>query len=121
MFKKIMFMSLLLQSVAFAYVTYMPPLLEVPPSGSGKITYYTFTSDQDPTHINFVQIQIKGGFRQGGCNQRFAAVRYSENNKPLISIIMLAIANKTKISVLLNENDRYFGDRCTISRISVTN
>ncbi len=121
MFKKIIFMSLLLQSVAFAYTTYIPPLFEVSPSGSGKITYYTFSGDQDPRHINLLQIQIEGGFRQGSCNQRFAAVQYSEKNKHLISIIMLAIANKTKINVLLNENDRYFADRCTIGRISSAN
>jgi len=64
-------------------------------------------------HPEVVQIQIEGGFSQGSCNTRFAAVRKRDSH--VISFLLAAQPSGYAINVALEESDKYYGDRCVIS------
>jgi hypothetical protein len=85
---------------------------------AGKISSITFSGPDDPNHPNVVQITIEGGFNAGDCDQTFAAIRKDDDRNHIISFALAAYASKQSISVVLNESDKYFLSRCTISRIS---
>ncbi len=84
---------------------------------AGKITGVNF-SGPDDIHPNIMQIQIEGGFDIPGCNATFAAIRDTDDRKHLISFALAAFASKEPVSIVLNKEDQYFLDRCTIVRIS---
>ncbi len=87
-------------------------------NADGKIIGINFSGPDDPNHINIVQFQIEGGFASAGCNVQFAAIRNTEDRQHLISFALAAFASKEPVVVVLNGGDKYFADRCTISRIS---
>ncbi len=84
----------------------------------GKITNIWMSGPDDPNHINIVQITIEGGFSTvGGCSAQHAAVRI-EGREHLVSFILAAYKTEEPIKVVLNPADKYYADRCTISRVS---
>jgi hypothetical protein len=85
---------------------------------AGKITGINFSGPDDPSHTNVIQMQIEGGFSSGSCDATFAAIRNTEDRKHLISFALTAFASKEPVTVVLNGSDKYFAERCTISRIS---
>ncbi len=48
----------------------------------------------------------------------YAAIRNTEDRQHLISFALTAFVSKEPVVVVLNGGDKYFADRCTISRIS---
>jgi len=101
---KLLFISL---SIVFSHV-----------QAAGKITGINFSGPDDPNHPNIIQIQIEGGYNSGDCNTQFAAIRDSADRKHLISFAIAAYATKEPVTIVVNNSDKYFQDRCTISRIS---
>jgi hypothetical protein len=95
-------------------------LMIIAPSAfaAGEITGLNFSGPDDPNHPNVIQIQIEGGFNSGSCDATFAAIRNTEDRKHLISFALTAFASKEPVTVVLNGSDKYFSERCTISRIS---
>ena len=85
---------------------------------AGKITGIDFSGPDDPNHPNIVQIQIEGGYNTGSCNNRFAAIRDTADRKNMVAFALKAYLSKEPVNILLNKEDKYFSNRCTISRIS---
>ena len=83
----------------------------------GLITSIVFSGPDDPSHQNVVQIQLEGGFEFSNCNSSFSAIRNTEAREAMISFALSAYVAKIPVAVKLNSNDKYFSDRCTISRI----
>jgi hypothetical protein len=103
----------LIKSIIIGLIFITPSVL-----ASGKIIGINFSGPDDPNHVNIVQISIEGGFKYGSCDVVFAAIRNTEDRKHLISFALAAFASKEPVQVVLNGGDKYYGERCTISRIS---
>ncbi|WP_281628852.1 hypothetical protein [Vibrio sp. St2] len=92
---------------------------------AGPVKVITFSGPDDMNHANIVQIEIEGGLANEilaeGCNTRFAAIRNTLERQHMISYVLAAYATKESVQLVLNPSDKYFQDRCTISRISSTN
>jgi hypothetical protein len=108
--------------VKVRYLTYIivAGLMLVSPItfAAGLIKGVNFSGPDDPSHSNIVQIHIEGGYDIAGCDVRFAAIRNTEDRKHLISFALAAFVSKTPVVVSLNTSDKYYADRCTISRLS---
>jgi len=63
-----------------------------------------------------VQVDIEGDFGNG-CNIKYAAVRMEDSQ--LVDALFLAYEQGRSIQVLLNANDLYYGDRCTITTVKL--
>jgi len=85
---------------------------------AGIITGVNFSGPDDPHHPNIVQITIEGGFNNVDCDQTLAAIRNTDDRQHLISYALAAFVSKQPVVIVLNGVDKYFGTRCTISRIS---
>ncbi|WOI37706.1 hypothetical protein R1T43_01320 [Alteromonas sp. CI.11.F.A3] len=84
----------------------------------GLITSIVFSGPDDPSHQDIVQIQLEGGFSEfTNCNSSYSAIRNTETREAMISFALSAYLAKIPVAVKLNSNDKYFSDRCTISRI----
>lgn len=84
----------------------------------GIITGINFSGAYDSAHKNIVQIQIQGGYSTSNCNSRFAAIRNTQEQQQMISFALAAFMEKTPVTIVISSNDKYYGDRCTITRIS---
>lgn len=87
-------------------------------NAAGEITAIWFAGPDDPNHVDVVQIQISGGYSMVGCDSSYAAIRNDANRAHMISFALAAYVSKDPVAVVLNPSDKYFSDRCTISRIS---
>lgn len=88
----------------------------------GTITTLLFAGPNDPNHPNVVQFAITGGVNGGvgPCNGQITAVRNTPENQHIISMLLTAYAMNQTIDILQDQSDFYFGDRCTISRASMS-
>ncbi len=84
---------------------------------AGKITYISVSGADDPAHPNVVQLIIEGGYAEAGCDNTIAAIRDSETY--LISMALIAQKTGDHLIAVLNSNDKYFDNRCIISRLSI--
>jgi len=81
----------------------------------GRVTRIDFLGATSVPHPDTVRIQIERGSSQGGCDATFAVIRKRGNH--LISFAPAAylyLMGKALI-LLLDESDRYFGNRSVIS------
>jgi hypothetical protein len=89
--------------------------------GAGQVSVVSFSGPDDPDHKDIVQFEIVGGFsgeyNAGSCNASFAAIRNTPERQHMISFLLTAYATKANVKLVLNQNDKYFMDRCTVSRI----
>ncbi|EGU61589.1 hypothetical protein VINI7043_16053 [Vibrio nigripulchritudo ATCC 27043] len=92
---------------------------------AGPIIGISFSGPDDINHANIVQIELGGGlaneYLAEGCNTRFAAIRNTLERQHMISYALAAHTTKKSVTLVLNSSDKYFQDRCTVSRISSTN
>jgi hypothetical protein len=91
---------------------------------TGLIKTLTMSGLSDSNHKNVVQIDFGAEIMNTpGCNKQFAAIRSSPENNHLISLALAASVTGKPVIIELNSSDIYFttGNRCTISRLSVTN
>lgn len=85
---------------------------------AGRITQINVAGPDDPNHPNVVQLVIEGGVSGGTCDTTFSAIRNTADRKELIAYAFTAYASGQSVNIVLNTTDKYFGSRCTISRIS---
>ncbi|HMU66880.1 MAG TPA: hypothetical protein PKE57_07035 [Cellvibrionaceae bacterium] len=91
---------------------------------TGLIKTLTMSGINDPNHKNVVQIDFGAEIMNTpGCNKQFAAIRSGPENNHLISLALAASMAGKPITIELNSSDIYFssGNRCTISRLAVSN
>ncbi len=83
-------------------------------SDTGLVTYMSFASNITQTvRPGTVQFSIQGGFSQVNCNATYAAVAKEDSH--LMSLILSAQAQNRSIEVSLDEDSKYYQDRCLVN------
>jgi len=88
---------------------------------AGRITSLNFKGPDSPDTPSIIQIKIEGGYNVAGCSPTFAAIRSTGDRAFLINFAMFAYKTQEPISIEINQNDKYYLDRCTISGIANVN
>jgi len=85
-------------------------------SDNGRILSIISCGPNDPHHPNVVQLRVEGGFSSG--TEGLAAIRITEQNKPVIAAAFLAYQNDWICTFVLDPSDIYYPNRYAITRIS---
>lgn len=93
-------------------------LLPVGVNATGVILSMVSGGPDYSAYPGVIQIRIEGGFDNASCDPTYAAIRNTSDRTHLISLALTAYTTQKPVHAVLNSADKYYSNRCTISRLS---